>query len=152
MSYNNASNIANNQTSLSQLISQGLLGSAQANAGGVLGSADALANAGINGATAQANALTGAANANASGIVGSANARSQGLGGLLSLGTSLGAMAMGGPAGAGLLSGLFSNSASANQTPTGIAGALTSKPKASKSYLMAQDFSSPVTRTNNYAG
>lgn len=105
MTYNNVSNVAGNQTSLSQLLSQGLLGSASANAQGVFGSADALANAGVNSANAQANGLLGSANANASGIVGAANARGQGLGNLLGLGLTGGAMFMGSPLGASIFGG-----------------------------------------------
>lgn len=112
LAYNNASNIANNQTTLSQLIGQGLLGSANANAGGVLGSADALSGAAINSANAQANGILGAANANASGAIGAANARSQGIGNLLGLGLTAGAMALGGPAGAGLMSSVMNRSTS----------------------------------------
>ncbi|WPO68780.1 hypothetical protein SDC64_07630 [Acinetobacter haemolyticus] len=112
LAYNNASNIAGNQTTLSQLLGQGLLGSANANANGVWSSADALANAGINSANAQANGLLGAANANASGAIGAANAKSQGLGNLLGLGMTAGAMAFGGPAGAGLLSGVLNRTTS----------------------------------------
>jgi hypothetical protein len=112
LAYNNASNIANNQTTLSQLIGQGLLGSANANAGGVLGSADALSGAAIDSANAQANGILGAANANASGAIGAANARSQGIGNLLGLGLTAGAIALGGPAGAGLASGKMNRSTS----------------------------------------
>lgn len=77
MTYNNASNIAGNQTSLSQLISQGLLGSAQSNASGVLGSADALANAGVNSANAQAQGLYNAAGVNANSTIQQSNINNQ---------------------------------------------------------------------------
>ena len=111
MTFNNATQTAGNQTTLAQLISQGLLGSANANANGVWSSADALANAGINSANARANGLLGAANANASGIVGAANARSQGLGNLLGLGATAGAIALGGPLAGQTMSGALKNRA-----------------------------------------
>lgn len=84
MSYDNASRIAGNQTTLSQLISEGLLGSARANAAGLTSSADFKAGAMVDTANAQAQGLYNAAGMKADGLIAATNAQSQGLAGALS--------------------------------------------------------------------
>ncbi len=77
MTYNNASNIAGNQTTLSQWISQGLLGSANANAAGVIGSAGYNADALVNSANAQAQGLYNAAGVKANSTIQQSNINNQ---------------------------------------------------------------------------
>lgn len=77
MTYNNASNIAGNQTTLSQLISQGLLGSANANAAGLISSAGFNADALVSSANAKATGIYNAAGVNANSTIQQSNINNQ---------------------------------------------------------------------------
>ncbi|OTG65838.1 hypothetical protein [Acinetobacter silvestris] len=88
MTYNNASNIAGNQTSLSQLISQGLLGSANANAAGITSSAGFNADALVNSANAKAQGLYNAAGVKANSTIQQSNINNQMLSDVIKSGSS----------------------------------------------------------------
>lgn len=77
LTYNNANNVAGNQTTLAQLISQGLLGSASANAAGVTSSAGFNADALVNAANAKAQGLYNAAGVEANGMIQQSNINNQ---------------------------------------------------------------------------
>lgn len=77
LTYNNANNIAGNQTTLAQLVSQGLLGSANANAAGVTSSAGYNADALVNAANAKAQGLYNAAGVNANSTIQQSNINNQ---------------------------------------------------------------------------
>ncbi|RZF53694.1 hypothetical protein EXE30_06880 [Acinetobacter halotolerans] len=77
MAYNNATNIAGNQTTLSQLLASGLLGSSNANAAGVTSSAGYEANALVNSANARAQGLYNAVGANTNGMIQSSKISNQ---------------------------------------------------------------------------
>lgn len=88
LTYNNANNVAGNQTTLSQLISQGLLGSANANAAGVTSSAGFNADALVNAANAKAQGLYNAAGVDANGMIQQSNINNQMLNDVIASGSS----------------------------------------------------------------
>lgn len=88
MSYDNASRIAGNQTTLSQLISEGLLGSARANAAGLTSSAGFNADALVSSANAQAQGLYNAAGVKANSTIQQSNINNQMLNDVIKNGSS----------------------------------------------------------------
>lgn len=86
MAYNNASNLANNQTGLASALANAYMGSQQANANGLMGAAGFNAQGLLNSTDAKAQGYYDQANAMAAGITGAANARTQGITGFFTPG------------------------------------------------------------------